>query len=109
MTLEQIKREALTSGEQIEIMWDKIDSDPTFREDFEQSLQLVLNSVPGLEYIYNHLNAGKSIVDPSQGTPLSFDEIEQAKTAVEDELFAAYQMVDVWDRYRGVNQVINNI
>lgn len=109
MTLEQIKREALTSHEQIEIMWDKLDSDPKYREEFEHAMQLVVNSVQGLEFIYNHLNSGKNIVEPSKDTNLSYDDIERAKEAVEDELFAAYQMVDVWDRYRGVQSVLNNI
>lgn len=109
MSLEQIKREALTSDEQIEIMWDKLDSDPRYREEFEQALQSVVKSVDGLEFVYKHLNSGKNIIDPEQDTHLTYDDIELAKTAIEDELFAAYQMVDVWDRYRAVNNVINNI
>lgn len=109
MTLEQIKREALTGQEYIEIMWDKLDSDAHFREDFEKSLQVVVNSVEGLEFIYKHLMANKNIVDPEQDSTLTYEDVEAAKAAVEDELFAAYQIVDVWDRYRAVQNVINNI
>lgn len=109
MSLEQLKRDALTCNEQIEIMWDKLDSDIRYREDFEQSLQIVVNSVHGLEYIYKHLTSGNRVDVPDEQTSLSRDEVEEAIEAVEDELFAAYQMVDVWDRYRAVNQVINNI
>lgn len=109
MSLEQLKREALTSDEQIEIMWDKLDSDIRYRKDFEQSLQLVVNSVQGLEYIYKHLTSGNRVDLPDEPTTLTNEEVAEAIEAVEDELFAAYQMVDVWDRYRAVNQVINNI
>lgn len=109
MTLEQLKLEALSSTDQIEIMWDKLDSDPKYREEFEHALQMVMNSVQGLEFIYNHLNSGKNLVEPDKDTNLSYEDIELAKEAIEDELLTAYQMVDVWDRYRGVQIVINNI
>ena len=110
MTLADIKRLALSPEvESIEIMWDKIDSDPSYREDFETTVQTVVNSVAGLEFVYNHITNGQSIHVPDEPSPLSPAELLEAKHMVEDELFAAYQMVDLWDRYRAVNTAINNI
>jgi hypothetical protein len=96
MTLDQLKAEAIKVNE-IDIQWDMLESDEKHRADFEKTLELVSMGIPGLEYIYTMLQSGNS--------SLPITEQETLLDACADELFAAYQMVEVYDRYKLISEI----
>jgi hypothetical protein len=109
MTLEDIRHDALTNKDQLEIMWDKLDSNPEYEDEFKFSLETVTETIPELESIYMKLTSGKNVTFPAPyRTALSYDEIEMYTELVADELFAAYQMADLYDRYKKVKDVIKS-
>lgn len=106
MTLEEIKRTALNHPEPLQIMWDQLDNDPQYTEEFEQVLEVVIQNLPDLESLYTKLTSGKSVALPNSKTVLSSDEIEHYTNVVMDELIATYEMADLYDRYTKVKNVI---
>ena len=106
MTLEEIKNIAINHPDQLEINWDKIDSEPMYAEQFEFSLSLVTEKIPDLESLYTKLTSGKSVLFHNTDTPLKHDDIEKYTQLVAEELIAAYEMADLYDRYQKVKNVI---
>ena len=86
MTLDEIKNIAINHPDQLEINWDKIDSEPMYAEQFEFSLSLVTEKIPDLESLYTKLTSNTQLVV--------------------GELLAAYEMADLYDRYQKVKNVI---
>jgi len=86
MTLDEIKCIAINHPDQLEINWDKIDSEPMYAEQFEFSLSLVTEKIPDLESLYTKLTSNTQLVV--------------------GELLAAYEMADLYDRYQKVKNVI---
>ena len=107
MTLDEIKHIAVTFPEQIEINWDKIDEDPTYRQEFEQVVSTALKTLPMLEDIHRRLSTGTHAVFDTQFTTINPAGVAEYLDAVEEELFAAYQMGVMWDAYQKVQNVIN--
>jgi hypothetical protein len=107
MTLEEIKHIAINHPEQIEICWDKIDSDPKYKQDFEDIVTKSLTMLPMIESIYLKLVAGESVAFEGESTSLDPADIQEYKDIVEDELFSGYQMLDMYSRYLAVQNVIN--
>ena len=107
MTLEEIKHIAFSHPDQIEINWDKLDSDPKYKQDFEDIVSKSLMMLPTIESIYLKLSAGESVTFEGESTSLEPAQIEEYKDIVEDELFSGYQMLDMYSRYLAVQNVIN--
>ena len=105
MTLDEIKEIAYTFPEQIEICWDKLDSDPKYKNDFESVVSNALKMLPELEGIYTKLTNGQNVVIrefPNEDTSLNHEQKEEYISLVEEELFAGYQMQLMWDTYKKV-------
>jgi hypothetical protein len=106
MTLEDIKQIAYTHPDQIQICWDKLDSDPKYKEDFEAVVSNTLLLLPEIENIYKKLTTGKSVAFEGHDTPLKFEDIEQYTELVTEELFSRYQMEVMWDKYKKVKEIV---
>lgn len=107
MTLDEIKHIAETHPEQIQICWDKIDEDISYREEFEEVVTKALETLPALEDIHTRLTTGKHAVYEKEFTTLNPVMVEQYLDVIEEELFSAYQMQTMWDAYQKVQNVIN--
>ena len=88
MTLEQLKAEAVRVND-INIQWEQITANEKHEREFVHALELACASIPGLEYIYKMLSWGIST--------LSVDE--------QNELFAAYQLQEVLQRYNMILEI----
>ena len=106
MRLVEIKEIAINHPDQLEINWDKLDSDPKYKQDFEDIVSKSLLMLPTIESIYLKLTAGESVTFEGQSTSLAPEDIEEYKEIVEDELFSGYQMLDMYARYLAVENVI---
>ena len=109
MTLDEIKNIARTHPDQIEINWVKIESDPKYRKDFEAVVTKALMLLPGIETIHSKLTEGESIIFEGEFTSLNPVQVEEYKELVEEELFCAYQMQEMWNRYQAVMNLVNSI
>ena len=96
MTLAQLKDEAIKVND-IEIQWDKLAEDEKYRNDFVHTLSVVEAGIPGLEFIYQQLTAGQ-IEHEGVTTDTLAD-------ACADELFAAYQLAEVYHRYKMISEI----
>ncbi len=105
MTLEEIKHIAFTHPDQLEINWDKLDSDPKYRRDFEDIVSNTLRLIPTIESIYTKLSAGESVAFGGEATSLDPAQIEEYKDIVEDELFNGYQMLEMYTRYLTIKRI----
>jgi len=105
MTLEEIKHIAFTHPDQLEINWDKLDSDPKYKQDFEDIVSNTLRIIPTIEDIYTKLAAGESVAFGGEPTSLNPAQIEEYKDIVEDELFNGYQMLEMYSRYLAVKSI----
>ena len=84
MTLEQLKAEAVRVND-INIQWEQITANEKHEREFVHALELACASIPGLEYIYTMLSGGIS--------------------TCENELFAAYQLQEVLQRYNMILEI----
>jgi hypothetical protein len=105
MTLAELKQEARLAAVDLEVQWEKLDSDPSYREDFERILAECERLVPEIEQLYIRLQDRKNIFFPDQETTITYEERELFLDRLEDELFASYQVMDLWERY----QLVKNI
>ena len=106
MRLEEIKEIAINHPDQIEICWEKLDSDPKYVQDFEDVVSKSLMMLPTIESIYLKLTNGESVTFEGQSTSLDPEQIEEYKEIVEDELFSGYQMLWMYHKYLAVKNVI---
>jgi hypothetical protein len=106
MRLEEIKEIAINHPDQLEINWDKLDSDPKYKQDFEDIVSKSLLMLPTIESIYLKLTHGENITFEGEPTSLDPEDVERYKDIVEDELFSGYQMLDMYSRYLAVENVI---
>lgn len=104
-TLDEIKKEAETAAFTVDINWDNL-QDANEREYLEKRLTKGMSMIPKLESLYTKLTSGKSVVLPDSETALAFEEIEHYAELVADELYAAYILQSVYDRYEKVNSII---
>ena len=96
MTLEQLKTEAVKVND-IKIQWEQVTADEKHEREFVHALELACASIPGLEYIYTMLGGGHSA--------LPVDEQETVIEQCVDELFAAYQLQEVLQRYKMILEI----
>lgn len=105
MTLEELKQEAELEAVGIELNWDEL-SDPQEAAYFTATLSKGMRMIPDLEYLYTKLSSGKSVIEPEQNTALSYDDVENYRELIENELHAAYLIRAVYDKFEKVNSII---
>lgn len=105
MDINTLREEAAIAADQIDIQWGKLEN-PSYRKDFERTLIKASAYVPELEGLYKKLTAGESVLNPDEGTPLSFEDLEKYSALVEEELFNGYVLQALYKKYRAVEDVI---
>lgn len=105
MSIEQIKEDAAIAADQMNINWKELEN-PSYRKDFETVLKRAMILLPDLEGLYVKLSAGKSVMNPDEDTPLSFDDVEKYSELVEEELFNGYILQSLYHKYTAVENVI---
>jgi hypothetical protein len=96
MTLEYLKAEAVKANA-IDIQWDVVTSNEQYEKDFVHALELAVASIPGIEYVYTMLSSGNS------NLPLA--EQQEVLETCADELYAAYQLEEVLNRYKMISEI----
>ena len=104
-TLQEIKQEALYASQEISIMWEKLDTDPLYRSDFENILKQCAALIPDIERLYNKLVRGENVLEDGMDTMISEDDREVFLDRLEDELMASYQVLDLWNRYQLIESI----
>lgn len=104
-TLKELRSEARAAAGDVEVAWEKLDSDAVYRDDFEQILSSVEQMLPEMEKLYEKLVKGENIFDDNEPTTIGYAEREMFLDKLEEELFASYQIMDLWERY----SIIQNI
>jgi len=62
--------------------------------------------VPDLESLYTKLTSGKSVLNPDDDSPLSFDDVEKYTLLVSEELFNGYILQELHNKYRTIQSII---
>lgn len=102
MTLDELKAMAREDAADIEIEWEKVDSDKRYQKDLERTFRNVEGSMQELELIFNQLSSQQSVLFEGKPSPLPYEEVERLLGLVSVELVAAYTVMDVAHRYRSV-------
>lgn len=104
-SLKEIREEALAAATGIEIGWEMISTDPMYRADFEATLTACAELVPDVERLYIKLVRGENVLEDGEETAISYADREMYLDKLEEELFASYQVLDLWDRYRLIESI----
>lgn len=104
-TLKDIKDEALLAANAISIDWDMLTNDPKYRSDFERILQQCSTLLPHYESLYVKLVGGEHVLEEGKDTSIDYASREMFLDRLEDELFATYQLVDMWNRYQLITDI----
>jgi hypothetical protein len=104
--LQEIQQLAIDDPEQLDIQWDKIDSDPEYKKDFEEIVWRSLGLMPVLEAMHTKLTKGESVAFSGEDTPLTPEQIDEYKDLIENELYAGYQMAFMWYKYEKVKEIV---
>lgn len=109
MNLADIKRYAQsTAAQDLQVQWEMLDSDPTYRADFERILTECERLVPEIEQLYVRLQTRKNIFTENEETNITEEERQMFLERLEDELFASYQVLDLWERYKLIESITEN-
>jgi hypothetical protein len=104
--LQEISKMAVDDPDQIQICWDKLDSDPKYKEEFEEVVWKTLGLIPMLEEMHTKLMNGQSVAFSNEDTPLNPEQIEEYMDLIEGELYAGYQMAFMWYKYEKVKEIV---
>ena len=104
--LQEIRQLVIDDPEQIQICWDKLDSDPKYKEEFEEVVTNTLTLMPMLEQMHTKLMNGQSVMFEGEETPLNLKQIDEYKDLIENELYAGYQMAYMWYKYEKVKEIV---
>ena len=105
LTIEEIKAEAELEASTYEFNWEQLE-DPRERQYLEERLAKTTKMLPTIESLYTKLTSGKKVVLPDTDTSLTFDESEHYAMLVAEELYSAYILHNIRDRYEKVNSII---
>lgn len=105
MNIKDMKADAEIDACTIEINWEKL-ADPEYRQDFETTLQKAAAFLPELESLYMKLTSGKSVLTPDEDTPLDYGDVEKYSGLVEEELYNAYVLNAVYQKYTLINSIV---
>lgn len=104
-TLKELRMEARAAAGDIEVAWEKLDSDPEYREDFETILASVARLLPEIERLYEKLTKGEHIFFEGEDTRIGYADREMFLDKLESELFESYQVMDLWERYTLIENI----
>jgi hypothetical protein len=104
-TLQEIRKEALDASNEIAIAWETLSSDPLYRSDFERTLTACEELVPDIEQLYVKLVRGENVLEDGEETAISYADREMFLDKLEDELYASYQVLDLWNRYQLIESI----
>lgn len=105
MNMDEMKKDAAIAADNISINWKKLEN-PNYKADFEHTLKRAMLFVPELEGIYKKLSAGESVLIPGESTSLSYKDIEQYSSLIEEELFNGYVLQSLYHKYESINAVM---
>jgi len=105
MNMDEMKKEAALAANTIDINWEQLEN-PVYRKDFEGVLKRAMVLIPDLESLYQKLSSGKSVVAPDEPSPLGFEDVQQYRDIVEDELFNGYILQELYHKYESINAVM---
>lgn len=104
-TLKELRSEARAAAGDIEVAWEKLDSDQEYRDDFETILSQVEQLLPEMEKLYEKLVKGEHIFFEGEDTRIGYADREMFLDKLEEELFASYQVMDLWERYSIIQSI----
>lgn len=104
MNIKDIKTEAELEAAAFEINWDSLEC-PLYQKDFEDVMQMSRKFLPELESLYTKLTSGKSVRQPDTPTPLDFKEVEEYSGLVAEELYNAYVLASIYEKYTRIQSI----
>jgi hypothetical protein len=105
MQLAEIRQHAKQAATDIEIDWDFLESSPMARETFESILQRAVEMIVNMENLHSKMIEGQSVLFEGEESALTYEMREEYLTLVEQELFTAYQVQDVYERYTLIRSI----
>jgi hypothetical protein len=105
MNFDELKKNAAVAANQIEINWEGLDT-PAYRKDFENVLKRAMVLIPDLEHLYTKLSNNESVAFNDEPSPLGFQDVEEYREIVEDELFNGYILQELYHKYESINAVM---
>lgn len=105
MELKDIQKHAQETAGDIQIDWEQLDSNPAYVQDMETVLQRAVKFLPQLETLYNKVSQGKSALFDGEESALTYEMREEYLVVLEQELFAAYQLKDVYERFTLIRSI----
>jgi hypothetical protein len=105
MQLAEIRNNAKQAATNIEIDWDFLESDPRARQTFESILKRAVEMIVSMENLHSKMIEGQSVLFDGEDSPLTYEMREEYLALVEEELFAAYQVQDVYERYTLIRSI----
>lgn len=99
MDLEDIRESARANATDLEIGWEKLEKSKRSRQTFENRMEMIDNHVQKLEGTWNRLSEG----NPDQ------DDIDMILQWLADELYIGYQMQVMYENYKAVKNITENL
>lgn len=99
MELKDIEKMAVHAASDMHIDWDRLEMDPSYMKDFESTLKRATKLLPDMEILHTKLSNGESAVFDGQESSLPYDQREHYIELLEEELYAGYQLKDLYDRF----------
>jgi hypothetical protein len=104
-TIEELKQDAVLAATEVELNWEKLE-DQTEESALLTALNKATTLLPDLESLYTKLINGKSVLLPDEDSSLSYEDKEKYSSLVAEELYAAYVLLEVKDKYEKINSII---
>ena len=107
MNITEMQNDAVLMAAEIEINWEQLNDD-TYRAEFVEVLDKAEKLLPTLESMYTKLMSGKSVAFPDADTPLQYNDLEQYRRVIGEELYSGYVLREVYHKFRMVEAVMNS-
>jgi len=104
MELSDIKKLAL-SDDPIEMNWEMFDDNPDRQREFELIMTRAITFLDDLEYLHKRISSGESVVFEDAPSSLSYPQKEKYLSLIETELYVAYQLQDLFERYNLIQSI----
>lgn len=99
MDLEDIKQSAVANAGDYSIGWESVERNARSKKLFESGMEEVDSLVESLEGTYTRFTNG----EPDQ------DDIDLLMGWLADELYVAYQLQTIWEKYKAVKEVTEGL
>jgi hypothetical protein len=101
-TITEIRRLALEHAPTIQLPWETIDKDPS---GFAFHLEVATKMIPDIESLYEKLLQGVHVSIPNENSTLNYNDREFYCHLVADELYNAYIIQDIYDRFKLIQSI----